>query len=124
MGRKKIPVLSVVPAAALLREAEAMAYGAFEAPKADGTKGYGPYNWREQPIEYMAYVNAAMRHCMQAVEGEDIDPESKALHLAHARASLGILIDAIENDTWIDDRPKIRKQTASRILREAKEKAK
>lgn len=116
MGRLKVPMLSVIPPAALIREAVAMQYGAFEAPRKDGGFGYGPYNWRDQPIEYMVYVDAAMRHLMAAVDGEDYAQDSKACHLAHARATLGILIDAIENETVLDNRPKVRKQVATRMF--------
>lgn len=124
MGRKKLPIFSVIPMTALLREAEAMAYGAFESPRADGGKGYGPFNWRDNPVEYMTYIDANARHIALAVDGEDIDPKTMCMHLAHARASLGILIDAIEHGTWIDDRPKrsypappgVKKCDAARII--------
>ncbi len=118
MGRRKVPVLSVVPACAILREGEAMSYGAFEAPRADGGRGYGPYNWRDQAVEYMTYVDAAIRHLTQAVEGEDVDPQSGALHLAPARASIGILIDALEHGKAIDNRPRVRNAAASHVLDE------
>lgn len=120
MGRLKVPVLSVIPPAALIHEANAMRYGAYEAARKDGGKGYGPYNWRDQPIEFMVYVDAAIRHLMALVDGEDNASDSGVSHLGHARATLGILIDAIENDTVIDDRPKVRRQTASRLLEHLK----
>lgn len=123
MGRLKVPMLSVIPPAALIREAVAMQYGAFEAKRKDGGVGYGPYNWRDQPIEYMVYVDAAMRHLMAAVDGEDYAQDSKACHLAHARATLGILIDAIENETVIDNRPKVRKQVATKMFERLKKEA-
>jgi dATP/dGTP diphosphohydrolase len=116
MGRKRLPVSSVLPWPALMRIAEAMQYGAFEAPRADGGKGYGPYNWRDQDVEAMTYIDANDRHKARWVEGQEIDPKSLAMELAHAAASLIILIDAIDNGTWIDNRPRVRNQAASRIL--------
>ncbi len=70
----------------------------------------------------MIYIDAAFRHLAQVVDGEDIDPESGAWHLGHAKATIGILIDAIENKNVIDNRPP--KGAASRILKETKEKLK
>lgn len=116
MGRKRLPVSSVLPWPALLRIAEAMQYGAFEAPRADGEKGYQPFNWREQAVEAMTYLDACDRHKARWLEGQEIDPKSLATELSHAAASLIILIDAIENGTWLDNRPKVRKQTTGRIL--------
>jgi len=42
---------------------------------------------------------------LQWFDGEDHDSESGISHLAHARACLGILLDALAVDTCIDDRP-------------------
>ncbi len=118
MGRKRLPISSVLPWPALMRIAEAMQYGAFEAPRADGGKGYGPYNWRDQAVEAMTYIDANDRHKARWVEGQEVDPKSLAMELAHAAASLIILIDAIDNGTWIDNRPRVKNQTASKILDE------
>ena len=38
-------------------------------------------------------------------DGEDIDPDSGNTHLAHAMASLAILIDALESGNVVDNRP-------------------
>lgn len=116
MGQSKVPALSVIPPAAILHLGVAMRYGAHEAPRKDGTFGYGPYNWREQPVEASTYVDAAFRHLMQFWDGENVDPNSGVWHLAHAMASLAILIDAIENGTCADDRPGVLNLTASQIL--------
>lgn len=104
-GRLKVPVLTVVPAPSIIAEAVAMRYGAFEAPRVDGGKGYGPYNFREKAIEAMTYIDAALRHCMAWVDGEEAADDSHVPHLWHAKASLGILIDAIERNHWTDNRP-------------------
>ena len=116
MGRQKLSVLSVVPPASILREAEAMHYGAHLAPRKGGTKGYGPYNWRDDPVEVMIYVDACMRHLFAYVDGEGTDPESGVTHLGHAKACLGIIVDAEANGTLIDNRPAVRKSAASSLL--------
>jgi hypothetical protein len=121
MGRQKLSLLSVVPPASIICEAEAMHYGAFEAPRKDGTKGYGPFNWRDDPVEMMIYLDAMLRHALALIDGEDFDPDSGKSHLGHAKACLGIIADAKENGTLIDDRPKVRKGAAARMLAQWKE---
>ena len=121
MGRAKIPMISVIPAASLIHQAHAMRYGAFEALKKDGTRGYGPYNWRDQKIEAGIYVDAAMRHILQWYEGEEAAEDSQVHHLGHALATLGILLDAMENDTMIDDRPRVRSGAATKLFARLKE---
>lgn len=128
MGNQKVPILSVVPPASIIAQATAMRYGAFLAPRADGKKGYGPYNWRDQPVEAHSYVDAAMRHLMQWFDGDDYeiirDDESRAIdmvsHLGFALATIGIIVDAQANDTLIDTRPKVRKMAASNMLKDHK----
>lgn len=125
MGRTKVPNLSVVPMTALIQEARAMEYGAFHSPRKDGGKGYGPFNWRDNDIEYMTYVEAAFRHIMSAADREDIDPETgdhKISHLALARATLGILIDAIEHGTVLDNRPTNARGVVAELLRKYRKK--
>lgn len=124
MGAQKVPMLSVIPPASLIAQGIAMRYGAFLAPRADGTRGYGPYNWRDQPIEAHIYIDAAMRHLLQWQDGDDYEiirddsgnEISCVSHLGFALATIGILIDAIENNTCIDDRPKVRRQVATHML--------
>lgn len=91
------PDLSLIPPAALVHEAMAMA---------DGGRKYGPYNWREEPVQAMTYIAAALRHLGQYLDGQDIDPKSLVHHLGHARACCGILLDAAECGALIDNRPK------------------
>jgi hypothetical protein len=121
MGNMKVPNLSVVPFTGLIHEARAMQYGAFHAPRKDGKKGYGPFNWRDQKIEYLIYAEAAIRHIASAVDREDIDPDTgdlKVWHLGLAKATLGILIDAIEHGTVIDDRSPTACGRVAALLRE------
>ena len=95
MGAKK-PPLHLIPSAAEITESLALAHGA---------KKYGAFNWRWKRIKASIYIAAARRHLMQWFDGEDKDAESGVSHLAHARACLGILIDAIALERMIDDRP-------------------
>ncbi len=106
LGVNKVPSLSVIPSASIIYEGLAMRYGAYEAPRKDGVKGYGPYNWRDKEVKASIYVDAAIRHIMAWVDGETNAPDSKAPHLGHAKACLGILADAIETGNLKDDRPK------------------
>lgn len=106
LGIKKVPAFSVVPPASLIYEALAMQYGAYLAARADGTLGYGPYNWRDNKVIAHIYVDAAVRHLMSWWDGEENASDSRVPHLAHAKACLGILIDALESGNLVDDRPK------------------
>lgn len=90
------PDLSLIPPVASVHEARAMM---------DGAVKYGPYNWRGAPVQALTYAAACMRHVQQWVDGEERDPVSKVHHLGHARACLGILLDAIECEMLIDNRP-------------------
>jgi hypothetical protein len=94
-GAKK-PPLHLIPSAAEITEAVVMGLGA---------EKYGPFNWRSEKVRASIYIAAARRHLAQWFDGQDHDLESGVSHLAHARASLGILIDAIATDNVIDDRP-------------------
>lgn len=94
-GDKKVPLHLVPPSASAY-----IAQGLKE-----GARKYGAFNWRETNVESMTYVGAALRHIAAYVDGETVDPESGNPHLAHAMASLAILVDAIEADKIIDNRP-------------------
>ena len=96
------PHLHLIPSSAEILEAEVMRHGADK---------YGPFNWRDKRIQASVYVAAARRHLLQWFDGEDDDAESQLSHLAHARACLGILIDAITLGHVIDDRPTAGKAT-------------
>lgn len=94
-GDKKVP-LHLVPGTA-------SAYIAMGLK--EGARKYGAFNWRETDVEVMTYVGATLRHLTAFVDGEDTDPESGNPHLAHAMASLAILVDALESEGVIDNRP-------------------
>lgn len=95
IGVKKVSV-GLVPPSSIIYEALAME---------DGAAKYGPYNWRDKKVKASVYVNAALRHLLQWFDGEELAEDSKKPHLAHAKACLGIIIDAIETGCLIDDRP-------------------
>ena len=91
-----------------------------------GRLKYGGINWRGAGVQASVYIDAAKGHIDQWVEGEDLDPESQANHLAHAIAGLNILLDCIlrGEDAWTDDRPpktpdlqKVREETQAKVDR-------
>ncbi len=90
------PPLHLIPPAAEILEAVVMGLGA---------KKYGPFNWRSANVRATIYIAAAKRHMAQWLDGQDDDPESGVSHLAHARACLGILLDAQATGHLVDDRP-------------------
>lgn len=94
-GDAKVP-LHLVPAPAMV----AIAMGL-----KDGSRKYGAFNWRTLTVEVETYVGATLRHLMAWQDGEDVDPDSGNNHLAHAMASLAILVDALESGNVVDNRP-------------------
>lgn len=95
-GVKK-PPMDQLPPIALMHMAVAMF---------DGATKYGFRNWRKDPVEARIYVAAAMRHLAAFLDGEFWDPRSKsqASHLGEAMAGIGVLLDAMQEGNWIDDR--------------------
>ncbi len=94
-GRAK-PSVHLVPPALIIHTALAMA---------DGATKYGAYNWRETEVSINVYTSALLRHILSYTDGEDKAADSGCLHLAHAAACIGILLDAAENGNLVDDRP-------------------
>lgn len=90
------PPLHLIPPAAEILESIVMGLGA---------RKYGEFNWRMSKLRTTVYIAAAKRHLAQWLDGQDDDPESGVSHLAHARACLGVLLDAISTGNVIDDRP-------------------
>lgn len=92
------PAVHLVPPALILEAAIGLQEGAIK---------YGAYNWRETKIESMTYIAAMLRHLYAYLDGEDQDPESALgkSHLSGVAASLAILLDAINGDFLIDNRP-------------------
>lgn len=94
LGSKKVPMGQVLPVA-MAHESCAML---------DGDLKYGFRNWRQKPVVARIYIDAALRHIQQWAEGEETADDSGVHHLGHARACLGILLDAQETGNLIDDR--------------------
>lgn len=71
----------------------------------NGAAKYGPFNWREKKVRAHVYLAAARRHLAAWYDGEDVASDSGIHHLAHAAASLAIILDAEATGNLIDDRP-------------------
>lgn len=98
VGSKKAP-LGLVPPALEIGAAEAMENGAVK---------YGPFNWREQPIEFMSYLVAMKRHIAALIDGQDLAEDTGIHHLKHVAAGAGILLDAMGIEGGlIDNRPPV-----------------
>ncbi len=95
LGLKKVPLHLVSPIGVIY---EAMAMG-------DGASKYGPFNWREKQVIASIYVAACKRHIDAWFDGEELAPDSGLHHLGHAKACLGIILDAMETNSLKDDRP-------------------
>jgi hypothetical protein len=96
LGLKKVPMGAVSPAA-IAHEACAML---------DGEIKYGFRNWRAKDVRARVYIDACKRHLDGWLEGDEVAEDSGVHHLGHARACLGILLDAQESGNLIDDRVK------------------
>lgn len=69
---------------------------------------YGPWNWRGNKVEIMTYLGAMKRHIdkiIDRVDADDIDPASGAHHCGHIAAGCGIILDALQHGTLVDNRP-------------------
>ena len=95
IGATKAP-LAYLPASALIPVAQVMKNGADK---------YGRANWRRYSVKRTIYLEAALRHILADLDGENIDPESGLPHAAHAAAGLLILLDAQALGKCVDDRP-------------------
>lgn len=89
------PALRLVPPALQLHVAAAMA---------DGAAKYGPYNWRKNAVRMTVYLEAAQRHLLALLDGEDLARDSQVHHAGHVSACMGIILDALETGSLIDDR--------------------
>lgn len=92
--------LHVIPPVALLEMGKALTNGAYGKGKE-----YGLMNWRNSEVRFTTYYDATMRHLLALLDGEDVARDSLIQHMAHAMATLAIMIDALSVGTMIDDRP-------------------
>lgn len=53
-----------------------------------GARKYSVGNWEKLPDPMNRYFDACMRHLCSSREGEELDPETKLSHLAHATCCL------------------------------------
>lgn len=93
-GDKK-PRLSLVPLSGQLAQFEA---------QYDGALKYGEVNWRENPVEIMTYIDAALRHLLLFASGEELARDTKVQNLGAVMACCSIIIDAGVHGTLIDNR--------------------
>lgn len=106
IGSKK-PDYQYVPMAPIYETGRAMK---------DGANKYGPFNWREQPVNADVYVNAARRHIDLWFSGEERAEDSGVHHLAHAMACMMILLDAQQHNSLNDNR--VRDDALLRLIKE------
>lgn len=115
------PPLASLPMEALREMAKVMAYGAkkytrpgtctckpivdkIHAPGCPALKMIsGRDNWR-YGTEWTEFVNSALRHIASFLDGEDVDQESKLLHLAHAMTDIGFVLEYQVKGVGTDDR--------------------
>jgi hypothetical protein len=68
-----------------------------------GKEKYGEANWAKG-IGISRLLGAAMRHTAQFNAGEDLDEETKTLHIANAACNLMFAIWMMKNRPDLDDR--------------------
>ena len=91
------PKITLIPLKALWEVAKVMTFGA---------QKYGRFNWKGG-IDYSRLADAACRHIIQFMEGEDNDKEFGLSHLAHAACSILMLLEETTmNKPELDDRYK------------------
>jgi hypothetical protein len=71
---------------------------------AGGAVKYGVRNWRREPISASTYEGALMRHFSEWQDGHDVDKDSGEHPFSHMIATCMIVLDAIEQGTFVDDR--------------------
>lgn len=66
---------------------------------------YWPWIWRNNKVMLMASLGNMKQHIDAFIDGEDIDPTTKAHHIACVAATCAIVLDAQKYNSLIDDRP-------------------
>ena len=92
------PHMSLVPPRALWEVGLAMTFGADKYDEDNYLMGAG--------FKHRRLCSALMRHTLKYLSGEDIDPESGLHHLAHAGATVMMLLESILVGAGSDDRYK------------------
>lgn len=91
----KAPI-SLIPTEFIVGVAEVFDFGA---------KKYGKHNFR-LGMDHTRVLDAALRHLLAIVNGEDLDPESGKKHIYHAGCCLAMYSYFTENGVGTDDRAK------------------
>lgn len=94
LGLKK-PALRLVPWVAVLWMAKVFTFGA---------KKYSEFNWRKKKVRSSVYDEAALRHIIAVMDGQDLDEETGLPHEAHVMACMAIKLDARACGVLVDDR--------------------
>lgn len=83
----------------------------------DGAAKYGSHNWLtvEEPIDNMVYINAALRHLVLYMAGEDAARDSGVNHLAHVICGLSVLRSAEAVGKVQDNRRKLPGEAINRL---------
>lgn len=70
----------------------------------NGAKKYGPYNWRVESVQGRVYLEAAYRHLLLLLDGEDFDRDTGIHHGAFILSTIAIYLDAMVQGKLIDNR--------------------
>ena len=88
------PMVALIPPRALEAEARVWSYGA---------RKYSSWNWTKG-IVFSRIVSAMLRHTLEIMKGNHIDPETGEYHAAAIRCNAGMLIEFLEpTRTELDD---------------------
>lgn len=90
----KVP-FSLIPSTALVF----MAMGLKE-----GARKYGPFNWRVEAVQGRIYLEAALRHLLLLLDGEDFDRDTGIHHGAFVLSTIAIFMDTLVAGRQIDNR--------------------
>lgn len=73
-----------------------------------GKRKYSGWNWLDNAdgVSLTRYYNALERHLKAAKRGQDLDPETNLLHLAHMACNCLFLITLHKRNLGVDDRRK------------------
>ena len=107
MGNKKMG-FTHLPMSLLLNTAKNMKYGANE---------YGEKNWvnKDRNLKVNVYLNAAFRHLILYMIGQDLTSDRGTNHLDCVISGLAVIRDAQLLDNWNDDRIKYPKEYIERV---------
>lgn len=93
-GLAKVP-FSLVPASAMVFLALGLRHGA---------QKYGPFNWRVEPVQGRVYLEAALRHLLLLLDGEDFDRDTGYHHGCFVMSTMAIFMDTLVGGRQIDNR--------------------